>query len=317
MIDFTNAELDLSANYGGSDKKRGIFYNNKRYMLKLSDRIPDDKRNVLNSSYTNSVFSEYICCHILEIIGLPVQKTLLGTISLKSRNKEERVYPVVACENFLRDAESLVEFKNMENSLLIDKPGKIPEIKDIYELMTTENEYFKDGFGEIALQRYWDTFIMDALFGNFDRHANNWGYLLDGKNNYIRLAPIYDCGSCLYPQICDDSIDAILSNPEEIQMRIDKFPLAALKDYDGRKVSYKDYIFSGKNPDCTEALLRIAPKINMAEIERVIRETPGITEKRKNFYLTMLSERYHQILLTSYEKFTKNTPLDISDKERE
>lgn len=43
MIYFTNAELDLMANYGGSDKKRGILFKGKRYMLKLSDKIPEEK----------------------------------------------------------------------------------------------------------------------------------------------------------------------------------------------------------------------------------------------------------------------------------
>ena len=65
MIDFTFCPVDKTANYGGSDKKRGIFYNGARYMLKLSDRISEDKRNDLNSSYTKSAFSEYFGCHII------------------------------------------------------------------------------------------------------------------------------------------------------------------------------------------------------------------------------------------------------------
>lgn len=51
LIDFTNCEIDLTANYGGSDKKRGVIYQGRRYMLKLSDRIPEKKQNSLNSSY--------------------------------------------------------------------------------------------------------------------------------------------------------------------------------------------------------------------------------------------------------------------------
>jgi hypothetical protein len=64
MIDFTDCRVDLTANYGGSDQKRGIIYNGKRYMLKLSDRVPEEKRNSLNSSYTNSAYSELIGCRI-------------------------------------------------------------------------------------------------------------------------------------------------------------------------------------------------------------------------------------------------------------
>ena len=32
MIDFTNCRIDISSHYGGSDQKRGIFYNNERSM---------------------------------------------------------------------------------------------------------------------------------------------------------------------------------------------------------------------------------------------------------------------------------------------
>ncbi len=45
MIDFTMCEIDLTANYGGSDQKRGIIYQNERYMLKMADRITDSNRN--------------------------------------------------------------------------------------------------------------------------------------------------------------------------------------------------------------------------------------------------------------------------------
>ena len=37
MLDFTFCQVDKTANYGGSDKKRGIFYNDARYMLNCSN----------------------------------------------------------------------------------------------------------------------------------------------------------------------------------------------------------------------------------------------------------------------------------------
>ena len=38
-------------------------------MLKLSDRL---KNNQLNSSYSNSAISEYVCYHVIELIGIDV-----------------------------------------------------------------------------------------------------------------------------------------------------------------------------------------------------------------------------------------------------
>ena len=300
MIDFTNCLLDLSSNYGGSDKKRGILYNGKKYMLKLSDKIPDEKRNSLNSSYTNSYLSEYICCHLIKMFGFDVQNTLLGTITLVSSKKEVKDYPVVACENFVPDGFSLVEFKFIENSLLTSKPPKIPKIEDIYEIMQTENAYFSKEFCEKALASYWDTFILDALLGNFDRHANNWGYLVNNTTNELILAPIYDCGSCLYPQLADDALESILASDDEMQMRIDKFPQAALTLENVEKASYKEYISSFVNQDCTDALLRVFPKINLDDIKIFINGMDCISDIRKEFYNTILTKRYEQILEYPY-----------------
>lgn len=306
MIDFTNCQVDLSANYGGSDKKRGIIYNGKRYMLKLSDRISEEKRNGLNSSYSNRAFSEYISCHILESMGFDVQRTLLGNITLFSSKGYDRTYPVVACENFVPEGHSLVEFKFIENTLLsFRKISRTPRIEDIYEILTHQNVYFSKEFGQIALERYWDTFIADAFLGNSERYINDWGYLVKNDTNEIKLAPVYDCGSCLYSQISDEFSAEVLKSEEEVQKRIDKYPQAALTIADGTKVNYKRYISSFENQDCTDALLRIFPKINMERVHEIIDETEGVSDERKEFYHFMLDERYKQVIKEPYLQYMK------------
>ena len=167
-----------------------VLYTRKRYMLKMSDKIPDEKQNSLNSSYTNSTFSEYIGCHIMESMGFQVQNTLLGTIRMTSSKGREQIYPAVACENFVPDNKQLIEFKIIEGALLDVKPPKIPKLDHIYEIMTRANAYFTSVFGRVAVSAYWDQFIADALLGNFDRHANNWGYLIDRNTKELTLAPV-------------------------------------------------------------------------------------------------------------------------------
>lgn len=304
-IDFTGCPIDLTANYGGSDKKRGILYQGNRYMLKMSDRIPEEKRISLNSSYSNSAYSEYISCHILETLGFDVQKTLIGTLTMFSSKGERKIYPTVACKNFIPEGYDLVEFKFIESTLLDTKPPKTPKLSDVYEVLSMESVYFSKDMAKKALERFWDTFIADALLGNFDRHANNWGYLVNRKTNEISLAPVYDCGSCLYPQMADEAMSGILSSKDEMQMRIEKFPQAALEDDNGKKISYKKFISSFENPDCTDALIRIVPRIDIGKIKEIIDNTPGISDIRKTFYLTMLSERYRQILLEPYQEYLK------------
>lgn len=299
MINFTDCAIDLTASYGGSDQKRGIVYQGARYMLKMPDRISEEKRNGLNSSYSNSIYSENVSCEILKSLGFSVQETLLGFIV--DKNGEQK--PVVACKNFVPQGYSMVDFRAIEDALLIDrKAGKTPRIADIYEIMGGGNAYFSKETGASALRRYWDTFILDAMLGNFDRHANNWAYFIKDDGSKMRFAPIYDCGSCLYPQISDNAIPAVLSSQEEIQMRIDKFPTAALELRDKTKANYKEYINSLENPDCTAALLRVFPRIDKDKINKVIFDNPSLSDVRKEFYSVMIEKRIGRILEPAYQK---------------
>ena len=160
-----------------------------------------------------------------------------------------------------------MDFRAIEEALLIDrKIGKIPKLTDIYEIMSGDNAYFSKETGVIALQKYWDTFILDAMLGNFDRHAYNWAYFTKKDETDLKFAPIFDCGSCLYPQMADIAIPSILASSKEIEMRIDKFPTATLELPDKSKANYKEYINSLQNPDCTAALLRVYPQLDKEKI---------------------------------------------------
>lgn len=298
-IDFTLCKIDLTANYGGSDQKRGIIYQDEHYMLKMADRITESNRNDLNSSYSNSVYSENVSCEILKGLGFDVQETLLGFIT----DKYGEPKPAVACKNFIPEGYSLIDFRVIEDALLVDrKAGKTPRITDIYEIMSGENVYFSKEKGAAALQRYWDTFILDAMLGNFDRHANNWAYFIKNDGTDLKFAPIFDCGSCLYPQLSDAAIPSVLASPEEVVMRIDKFPTAALLLPDKIKVNYKDYINSLCNPDCTAALLRVYPRIDMNIIQNIIVNNLAISDIRKSFYTIMIQNRIKRILEPAYKK---------------
>jgi hypothetical protein len=302
VIDFSGYEIDTLSKYEGSDQKRGIIYNGNRYMLKLSDKLSTFHRNSLNSSYSNSVYSEYVCCHILNELGFEAQETLIGVIVQKTKSGEIKEVPVVACKNFIPDGYELVEFKKIESALLIDhKPPKIPALDDIYEILMSDNVYFTKEKGAEFLKRYWDVFVLDALLGNFDRHADNWGYLINRQTKEIELSPIYDCGSCLYPQLADDQLERIMNSPEEIDNRIFKFPTACLS-VDDKKVSYYEYMCGGGNADLEAAILRIVPKIDMKIIAHVIDSVDEITSVRKTFYKFMLQERYDKILKPAWKQ---------------
>ena len=148
---------------------------------------------------------------------------------------------------------------------------------------------------------FWNLFIADAFVGNFDRHNGNWGFLINEKNKKIEIAPIYDCASCLYPQLTDERMKQIINDEQEIEARVYVFPTSALKEND-KKINYFEYISSLKNEDCNNALLRIVPLINLDEINNIIDNTEMISEIRKKFYKRILKERYERIIKYSFDK---------------
>ena len=71
------------------------------------------------------------------------------------------------------------------------------------------------------------------------------------------------------------------------------------------EIKYFDYISSLKNNDCTEALARMVPKINMQEIYEFIDSVPFISGLQKEFYKTIITARKERILDFSFTKYKK------------
>ncbi len=91
FIDFTNCEVNPYRMYNGANSsKKCIIFDNEQYMLKFPSRAKNNK----DMSYSNGVISEYIGCHIYEILGIPVQKTILGNYDIGDKSKL-----VVACKD--------------------------------------------------------------------------------------------------------------------------------------------------------------------------------------------------------------------------
>ena len=293
MIDFTNCEINKFRYYGGKNGgKICIKYNEEEYMLKF----PNVNEGISEHGYSNSCISEYIACNIIKTLGLKVQETLLG--KYKSNNVEKIV---VACKDFTGYGKVFKQFAELKNSQIeTSKNGYGTELEEIIE--TIENQTIYDS--KELKEFFWNMFIADSLVGNFDRHNGNWGFLIDEKLKKIEIAPIYDCASCLYPQLTDERIQEILNDEKEIDARVFTFPTSAIKEND-KKINYFDYISSLKNEDCNQALLRITPLIDLEKINQIIENTPSISEVRKEFYKKIIKERYTKILKNSYDKLEK------------
>lgn len=282
-MDFTHLPQRKKAYAGANGSKISVIYEGEQYMLKFPPTPTKNK----DMSYSNSCFSEYLGCQIYEIIGIPVQKTMLGTFTV---NGKEKI--VVACRDFTSPGIVLQDFASLKNQMIdSERNGYGTELSDI--LQTFQGQTAID-MQELS-ERFWNMFIVDAFIGNWDRHNGNWGFLYNTVTDEVKLAPVYDCGSCLYPQADEGIMESVLADQKERDFRIFEIPLSAIME-NGKKIKYFDFISSLKNEDCNLALQRIVPRIDMGRIRSMVEETPFISDLQKRFYLTMLAGRKEQIL---------------------
>ena len=294
MIDFTNAVQKNKTYAGANGGKISVLYNGEQYMLKFPP-FPTINKEM---SYANSCISEYIGCKVFESVGIPVQETVIGTYTSKGKEKV-----VVACKDFTSQGITLQDFASLKNRIIdSERNGYGTELADI--LSTIDEQTAMDS--ETLKTRFWDMFIVDALIGNWDRHNGNWGFLYNNATDEVTLAPVFDCGSSLYPQADEDLMKKILSDKNELNHRIFDIPLSAVT-YNGKKINYFKFLSEGKFPDCNKALKRIASRIDMKKIYEIIDNTPTVTELQKEFYKTMLTARKERIIDFSLNKLKEKS----------
>ena len=279
-MDFSKYKLS-GINYGGSEKKIGIYVNGNKYMLKFQKNTVFGKRN--------NHLSECIGSRIFELIGIPVQKVYLGTY--KGEN-------VVACKDFINDLEQFVPFNDVGESTIDIDISKYQYTYENIMFMLEENKKITNV--EETISMFWNMYIVDAFIDNFDRHGNNWGFIKN--NNKYKLAPIFDNGSCLYPQMIDEhQMELIIDSDEETDKRIYSYPTSQIK-IDDKKSSYYDVIYSTRFDECNKALIRIYNKIDIKRINDIIDNIENISEIHRKFYKHMIRERYEKTIKKTYIK---------------
>lgn len=283
MVDFTNCVEEFNS-YKGSEKKKTLIYNEKKYLVKFPDPIREKNKNI---SYINNAFSEYVGSNIFKIIGIESQNTILGKYQYNGREKI-----VCACEDFTDDNYILYEFENLALSTNPDKKIET-EISDIMEVLKISNIIdFR-----IINDNFWDMFVVDALIGNTDRHNGNWGFLLNKMTKEISFSPIYDCGSCLNP-LYDDEMMENISEAEFKNLAINCY--SCMRE-NGKKINYISYIKDMSNDECNKAIIRIFNNINIDSINEFIDNIECMSKIRKRFYKKIILMRY-EIMKKIYYK---------------
>lgn len=280
FFDFTNCKLSKKF-YGGSEKKIGIVFGDSLFMLKFQKKTPFGLRN--------NTISEYLGSHIYQMLGFTCHDTFLGIY------KGEKV---VACKDFMTNGYQFVPFNDVgESTIEEDKEEYQYTNDDIVELLQANKKLTNV---EKTVSSFFEMYIVDALIGNFDRHGANWGFLK--KDNQYFLAPVFDNGSCLFPNLNDeDEMLKIINDEEQIDLRVYKFPTSQIK-LNNNKSSYFEVISSLEFEEINKALIKIYPMINLEKIFNLIDDISVISDIHKTFYKTMIKNRYEEIIKYSYMK---------------
>ena len=307
MIDFTNLPLRKKAYGGANGSKLSVVYNGNLYMLKLPMRASKNP----NLSYTNSCTSEYIGCHIFNMLGVKAQETILGTYE-----HHGIVRNVVACKDFTSPGVVIMEFASVKNQIIDSASnGYGTELSDILDTIEKQNAVDP----KVLKEHFWNMFVIDALIGNWDRHNGNWGFLYNQETDQMEIAPIYDCGSALFPQIDDELIKKVMSSKAEMNARVYDVPTSAIL-INGKRINYYKLITSNEFEDCTNAVKRIIPKVDLDKINHLIDGVEQLSALQKEFLKKMLKLRKELLfdeLIKSFNSQTKEAFAELEEMKKD
>ena len=289
MLDFTNLPTKKKAYGGANGSKLSVIYNDELYMLKL----PMHALKNPNLSYTNSCTSEYLGCHIFNMLGIKAQETLLGKYKY-----HDKVKAVVACKDFTSPGVVILDFVSIKNQIIDSASnGYGTELSDIIDTINKQTVVDSEELKE----HFWNMFVVDAFIGNWDRHNGNWGFLYNQETDKLEIAPIFDCGSALFPQIDDELIKKVISSKAEMNARVYDIPTSAIL-IDGKRANYHKVITSLEYKDCNKAIKRIVPKIQLDDINKLIDSVEELSQLKKEFLKKMLKLRKELILDAAFKK---------------
>jgi len=89
----------------------------------------------------------------------------------------------------------------------------------------------------------------------------------------------------------------MLADKDELNARIYTFPCSMLKA-NGRKINYHDFIAACSEPGLVASLDRLLPRIQALDFEKLIAETPYLTDLQRRFLTTYLAARRERILFS-------------------
>lgn len=277
--------------YDGNTVKFGISLNNYDYIVKF----PKEPL---------SIYCEYIASRFIKRLGILCHDVYLGDYKV---GKDYIIVDVI--KDFTSGTSlTLHSFKDTKQSSEdTDVEDKEYTYHDVLYLIDKHLK-MTDSYKAEAKNMFWDMFICDSILANRDRHWGNWGYLSNGR--YYRFAPLYDNGSCLFPNV-DNMIyqyENSKTRKRFLYERIFVFPasLFKMKRHDGIKKTnfYEMYKDLRINKVFASRVKLIKDKFTSKDIFNIMcdiclndKDLYNLEYKYKRFYIEIVTLRYKCIIL--------------------
>ncbi|GFH42487.1 hypothetical protein Hs30E_10380 [Lactococcus hodotermopsidis] len=195
LVDLSAAKKNTRRYLGNAGNKYGVKWQEENWLIKYPKSTMDYTKPKI--SYTTRPLSEYLGSKIYELLEIPVHETVLGY-----RKSESSFWNklVVACKDFRKSTEQLIEFKEIKNAQFFSDgsegtSGSGTNLNEILETIEISDDF--SGFRDEVRERFWDMFVVDFVIGNNDRNNTNWG-LLATDEKILGLSPVYDNGNAFF-----------------------------------------------------------------------------------------------------------------------
>jgi hypothetical protein len=301
MKDLNSYEMNERFYGGNAGAKVGIWYESENWIIKYPQSAKALAKAQL--SYTTSPLSEHLGSMVYGIIGIPVHETFLGV-------RDGRV--VVACKDFLKPGENLIEFKQIKNAYLpsdgrdgTSGSGNGTMLSDVLDAV--KNAPVLSRMPE-ALDRFWDMFVVDFLIGNNDRNNTNWGLINDIKEKK-RLSPVFDNGNAFYGKRNDETLNKRMESEESLRTDALSVFTNAYLDDEGHHIHPHRVMLEHSFKGLDEALVRLYPRVDLGRIESVIDAVPArfmglevLSDVRRSFYQKMVAIKAREVLEPAYRE---------------
>lgn len=192
--------------YTGVTRKYGITVDGVNYIVKFA-----------KEGLASAIYSEYVASNFITALGVSCQKVWWGYADGQMVN---------IIQDFKRPGEELHSFQDVDQADLDthNKTENAYTYENVLDLLQRNGK----ADGEATIKQFWEQFICDAILGNRDRHAGNWGFLTDPQGE-CRPAPIYDNGGSLFPEI-GGRIHEFRTHPFEfLAERSEKLPVSLFR----------------------------------------------------------------------------------------